>query len=244
MKTSNKLIVAALLLTIIALFIYDEMLKTEYVTGRYRDPYRNYVSLNFKDFDAVGINSSTIANAKIVQGPFSVRIDKNAEEYVNITKKGNRLIISANFKYSMLYNPNPYVVVISCPKLNQLNTGATYTLHNSAVTDTIVGWQMREVLVDGFKQDSLLVNQDYGSTVLINNSHINYLSGAIGNANGSGSIIKILKTNQIENVTLDIKNSSRLELNDARISKLNYHLADSAKLILNGAAGNFLKNLK
>ena len=241
MKTSNKLIITALLLTVITLFIYDEMLKTEYVSGRFRDPYRGYVSLNFKDFDAVTINSSTVANAKIVQGPFSVRIDKNAEEFVNITQKGSRLTVSADFKSSRLYNPNPYVVIISCPQLKQLSANATYTLHNSAVTDTIVGWQMREVLVEGFKQDSLFINQDYGSTVLIGNSHITYLSGVVGKATGSGSIIKIFKTNQLESVKLDIQNRSQLELNNAQIHKLDYHLADSAKLILNGEAGNSLK---
>lgn len=241
MKISNKLIVATLLLTIIALFIYDEMLKTEYVTGRYKDPYRNYVSLNFKDFDSLDINSSTVANAKIVQGPFGVRIDKNAEEYVNITKKGNRLIVSADFKSSSLYNPNIYVVIISCPKLSRLNTGATYTIRNSAITDTIVGWQMREVLVDGFKQDSLLVNQNYGSTVLIRDSHINNLNGTIGKEKGSGSVIKIFKTNTIESVKLTIQNRSQMELNNILIPKLDYYLADSAKLILNGTAGNSLK---
>ncbi|WP_183574936.1 DUF2807 domain-containing protein [Mucilaginibacter sp. X5P1] len=241
MKTSNKLIVAAMLLIFIALFIYDEMLKTEYVSGRYRDPYRNYVSLNFKDFDAIDINSSTIANAKIVQGPFSIKIDKDAKEYVNITQKGNKLTVSADFKYSFLNNANPYIVIISCPKLNQLHTSATYTLHNSAVTDTIVGWQMREVLVDGFKLDSLLINQDYGSTILIKNSHINYLSGVVGKANGSGSVIKLFKTNQFESVKLDIQNRSQLEVNNIQIPKLDYHLADSAKLILNGEAGNYLK---
>lgn len=241
MKISNKLIVATLLLTIIALFIYDEMLKTEYVTGRYKDPYRNYVSLNFKDFDSLDINSSTVANAKIVQGPFGVRIDKNAEEYVNITKKGNRLIVSADFKSSSLYNPNIYVVIISCPKLSRLNTGATYTIRNSAITDTIVGWQMREVLVDGFKQDSLLVNQNYGSTVLIRDSHINNLNGTIGKEKGSGSVIKIFKTNTIESVKLTIQNRSQMELNNILIPELDYYLADSAKLILNGTAGNSLK---
>ncbi len=241
MKTSNKLIVAALLLTIIALFIYDEMLATEYISGRYKDPYRNYVSLNLKGFDTVDINSSTIANAKIVQGPFKVRIDKNAEEYVKFTKKGGRLILSVNFKSSAFYNANPYVVVISCPTLKQLNVGATYMLHNTAVTDTIVGWQMREVLVDGFRQDSLLVNESYGSTVLIRNSHINYLNGTIGKEKGSGSMIKIFKTNEIESARLDVQNRSQMELNNIQIPKLDYHLADSAKLILNGTAGNFLK---
>jgi hypothetical protein len=241
MKTSNKLITAALLFTFITLFIYDKMLKNEYSSGRYKDPYRNYVTLDFKNFDTVDLKSSTIANAKLVQGPFSVRIDKNAEEYVNLTKKGNRLIVSASFKRSALNNLNPYIVIIACPKLSELNTGATYTLPGTAVTDTIVGWQMREVLIDGFHQDSMRVNQNYGSTVLVRNSHISFLSGSIGEKKGSGSIIKIFQTSQIECAKLDIQNQSQLELNNIQIGKFDYHLADSAKLILTGAAGSLLK---
>lgn len=241
MKTSNKFVVAALLLILITLFIYDEMLKSEYVSGRYKDPYRNYVSLSFKDFTTIDLNSATIANAKIVQGPFSVRIDKNAEEYVNVIKNQNTLIVNANFKSSMLYNPKPYLIIISCPKLAELKTGATYAIHNLPVTDTIVGWQMREVLIDGFKQDSLIVNQDYGSTVVIKDSHLNYLNGTIGKKRGSGSIIKIFKSNSIERVNLEIQNRSQLELNNIQVPRLNYQLADSAKIIFNGAAANFLK---
>src|SRR5947209_3869211 len=75
MKTSNKLILTALLLVFIFLFAYDNLLKREYLSGNYRNPYRNFIALKFKDFDTVDMTSSTAANAKFIQGPFSIKID-------------------------------------------------------------------------------------------------------------------------------------------------------------------------
>ena len=86
MKTSNKLILAALLLVLISLFGYDYLLKEAYVSGRYKDPYRDFATLKFKNFDTVDIVSSTAANVKFVQGPFSVRIDTNFLSYAKVYK--------------------------------------------------------------------------------------------------------------------------------------------------------------
>src|SRR5437764_8791518 len=94
-KTSNKLIIIALVVTLVSLVAYDFLLKAEYRSGNYKIPFKNYVTLNWKDFDIVDINASTAANVKLVQGPFSVRVEQYAAEYVQVKQKGNRLEIDA-----------------------------------------------------------------------------------------------------------------------------------------------------
>ncbi|MDB5111558.1 MAG: hypothetical protein JWR67_2672, partial [Mucilaginibacter sp.] len=143
--------ISALFLILASLFVYDLLLQSSYRSGAYKDPYRNYVTLPFKNFDAVDLNSSTAANVKFVQGPFRVRIDKTALEYVTVKQQNNRLQIDASFKDSYRYNPNPYTLVISCPKLTEVKANATYLAHKKQVTDTIVheSWNMRKVLIDG-----------------------------------------------------------------------------------------------
>ena len=101
---------------------------------------------------------------------------------------------------------------------------------------------MRQVLIDGFKQDSLTIKQDYGSTVVLANNHILSINGIIGISKKSSSKLIIQKSNQFRDVKLDIQNKSSLLLNDALIHNLNYHLADSAKLVLTGNAQNLIKN--
>src|ERR1700710_1972820 len=90
MKRSNKLIVVAMLLTIVCLVYYDFLLKKAYFSGNYKDPYHEFTNLAFEDFDTVDLGSSTAANVKFIQGPFSVKIDNNAAEYVRVSQHGRR----------------------------------------------------------------------------------------------------------------------------------------------------------
>jgi hypothetical protein len=246
MKTSNKLTITALLLVFISLIGYDYVLKTEYTSGKYNDPYYGFVTLKYSGFDIVDIASSTASNVKFVQGPYSVRIDTNAMDYTRIKQQGKHLEINAEFKGEYLYNPNPYILVISCPRLNEVNINATYRSDNKRVTDTIVrdDWRMRQVLIDGFKQDSLQITQDYGSTIVLANNVLGSVNAVVGKSSGSGSKIIILEKNQFRDAKFDILNKSKLLLNDASIQRLNFHLADSAKLVLSGNAQHLLNNLK
>jgi len=242
MKTSNKLILSALLLVMIFLFAYDYLLKEAYVSGNYKHPYKNFVALKFKDFDTVDLASSTAANAKFVQGPFSVRIDSNFLAYVKLKQKGRRLQVNTIFDGDYLYNPNEYIMIISCPKLAAVSINATYQSYNKQVTDTTVreDWNMRKVLIDGFKQDSLTISQDYGSTMLLSNNHFGAVNGSIGLSQKSGSKLIVLGNNKINQANFDIRHKSALWLYDALINNLNYHLTDSAKVVLVGKAQNLI----
>jgi len=246
MKTSNKLVIAGIILVLISLVGYDYLLKGEYVSGKYKDPYHTFVGLKFTGFDTVDLVSSTAVNVKFVQGPFSVRIDSNFAAYARIKQTGKRLQVNAEFESGYLSDPGEYTLLISCPKLSVINVDATYKSNGKQVTDTIVrdDWRMRKVLIDGFRQDNLIINQDYGSTVVIANSHLQSVKTATGRSGKSGSKLEILERNQIQKANLDILNNSTLILGNAQIGDLNYNLADSAKLILRGKAQNLLKNSK
>jgi hypothetical protein len=246
MKTSNKIILAAMVLTLVMLTWYDLRLKAEYLSGAYKIPYSDYATLNYTGFDIVELNASTAANVKFVQGPFSVRVDNNALGYVNLKQHGNRLVIDAAFERNYLWNPNPYIIVISCPMLSKLTTDATYRADNRTVTDTIVreDWNMRQVLIDGFRQDSLSIEQDYGSTVVLADNTIRSLRAVIGKSNGSGSKIILQPGNEFRDAVLDIGHSSTFVLQDAHIHNLTYHLADNAELIVTGNAQHILNHTK
>lgn len=246
MRTSNKFIYSALLLTLMALIVYDLLLKAEYRSGRYKIPYQDYVSLDFRNFDVLDLNSSTVANVKLVQGAFSVRINKNALEYVKVQQKGKRLQIDAVFEDQYFGNPNPYLLVISCPKLVSLNANASYRTNSGPVTDSIVreDWNMRQILVDGFEQDSLEISGDYGSTVVLANNHIRSVNAVIGKSEGSGSSLIIQNSNRFQDARLDIGHKSKLQLDNAMIAHLNYELGENARLIVTGKAQNLLNNSK
>ena len=245
MKTSSKLILVVVLVTLICLVAYNLLLKAAYLSGDYKMPYKNYVTLPWKNFDIVEVNSSTSANVKFVQGPFSVKIDGYALEYTTIRQQGNRLQITAAFENKHLWDPHPYLILISCPKLTKVYTSATYYADKHWVTDSVAREDryMRKVLIDGFKQDSLSVEQDYGSSVILSNNSIRSIHAAIGKSEGSSSRILLEQSNQFDNASLDIGHRSKLELENCIIHHLDYHLSDNAKLIVKGNAQELLNNL-
>jgi hypothetical protein len=246
MKTSNKYLLASAVLTLLSLVVYDLFLRAEYRSGNYADPYKDFVTLKFKDFDVLDLPSSTAANVKIVQGPFSIRMDKDAADFVQVNQEGKRLQIKAGFDGNYQSTSNPYILLISCPKLSEVSTNANYHANNTEVTDTIVreDWNMRQVWIDGFSLDSLHISQDYGSTVVLENNHIRAISANIGKSRGSGSYLIIHDNNEFTNADLDIQNNSKLFLDNAKIQNLNYQLGDNSKLIVTGKAKNLLTNIK
>lgn len=248
MKTSNKLVLAGILLLLIALFANDYVLKQAYLTGSYKIPYKDYVHLKFSDFDAVDVRSSTTANVKFVQGPYSVKIDPNVLSFTTVEQKGNRLVITSNFEGEYRYNPYDYIVIISAPKLIDVNTGATYTKNKASqtITDTIVreDWHMRQVSIEGFNEDSIFVKQNYGSTVVFSNNHIRALNAIVGASDSSGSKLVIQKNNQFDQARINVLNRSTFSLDGKAIKDLKYTLADSAKIIFTGTAQNIINNSK
>lgn len=243
MKTSFKLLLVAVLVVVAALFVYDMMLRTEFRTGAYKTPYRNYTDLKFKDFDTINVKSVSAANVKFEQGPFRVRISPGVDEFTRVSQDKKTLNIEAVFKYGYQNNPNDYLLVISCPKIAQLKANAWYGTNGKSYIDTIVRdpWNMRKVLVEGFKQDSLIISQDYGSRVILSNNSFGVLKAAIGLSPLSGSQLTILNNNRLDNVNFNIGNKSTLIINSVPKNKFNYRLADSARMILTGSAQNILK---
>ncbi|CAN5285136.1 hypothetical protein BH09BAC6_BH09BAC6_25960 [soil metagenome] len=247
MKTSNKLFLAALLVFVAALAIYDLGLRDSYLVRRDKGPYGNFTDLKLKNFNAIDLQASTIANIKLVQGPFKVLIDPAALDRVRVTQEGATLHIAANFKGEYYNDGYPYVLVISCPGIKAFTANAKYTKNNGQpVTDTIVHeeWNFRQCLIEGFMQDSLAIVQDYGSTVNLSGNQIRALNAVVGTSELSGSKLVVLNNNQIKNASLNILNRSRLIMNGRSIQNLNYNLADSAKMILTGGAQNILNNAK
>lgn len=244
MKKSNALILAGVGITLLSMIAYDIQLKAEYESGRYKIPYQNFQSMPFRDFDMLDLQSSTAANVKFVQGPYSVRIEENATNYVKVKQEGRVLKIAAVFDGDYQGNPEPYTMIISCPNIVQINAGASYLTNGRVFTDSFVreDWKMRQVLVEGFKQDSLSIIQDYASTIILDSNQIRSIHAVLGKSPRSGSNLIIDKTNHFQNAFIDVGQISKFFLKHAAIDHLQYNLGDSAQLIVIGKANNLIDN--
>lgn len=243
MKTSNKILIVILFTLVISNIVYAIAMKKEYLTGNYKKPDFNFNTLPYRDFDEIIINPSENANVKLVQGPFKVMVYNLRQDYLVFKQSGRKLQIDLNWGYARFNTGDKYMIIISCPNLKAVHTNAVYTLNNEHYIDTAAndGWGSHHVLIDGFKQDSLTITQKWGSKVVLANNAINYLNTVTSIGDGSLSKLTVLKTNTIQHTNFDIRNKGQLILGEANIANLHFQLADSALLIINGAAQ---KNLK
>jgi hypothetical protein len=245
MRTSNKILIAAFALLTISLAFYDLRLKAEYQKGDYTDPYRDFVKLDYKNFDAVELESSSAINIMLVQGPFRVAASPQVMDFLDIRQEKNRLIIGVNFRDHFRGVSPEYVVYVSCPNLSSLRADAFYQVDNVKVTDTVakdLNW--RTTVINGFTADSLDIEENHASNVALQNNRIGHLTATIGLGDESGSILTVGQNNEFDRADLNILNRSRLWIKGTDPDNINYHLADSASLIINGAQAKHLLNLK
>ncbi len=246
MKTSNIIFVATGLLIFGSIFWYDLLLKANYDTGKYKQPYGDYASLGFTGFDRVRVPGSTASNVKFVQGPFSVKIDEYGKAYTRFHQEGSELVIQSAFEHNYINNPVDYVIIISCPVLREITAGATYLTSGTPFTDSVVrpDWVMRSLLIEGFQQDSLVVSQDYGSTVVLSGNKLRHFSAGIGQSAASGSRLVILDNNRLDTALIDVRTKSQFFLENSSINTFSYRLADDASINVTGNAQHLLTAAK
>ena len=240
MKNSSKYLLAAVLVLLASLTAYNMALRNEYRKGDYKDPLHGYVTLGFKDFTEVSVPSASVVSVKLVPGPFSVRLNPAATEYVHLRQQGNRLVITARFPDRQHYFGPAATVLISCPRLAALTTDAVHeekgkqlVSKNYQIGRYVV---VQDVVVQGFSQDSLTVRADRGSRVELAGNKLGYLRATAGTSLGSHGLLQLNADNRIAAAAFTLGHQSEVVMNNIAIPQLRYQVADSAKVTLTGAA--------
>ncbi len=235
MKNSSNYLLAALLVLLASLTAYNMGLRAEYRSGRYKDPLRTYITLNFKNFTEVSVPAANLLHVKIVPGPFAVRVHPVAAEYVHVSQQGQRLLVTVAFPEHAEWLGWGDNVVISCPQLRAVSADAVYQLKNQPKIDNTTRGDYG-VLVKGFRQDSLLLRPDRASRIELAGNRLSYLGAQAGTSPGSRATLQLNHDNYIAAADLTMAHQSQLLLTAIVIPQLRYHLADSATATLTGAA--------
>ena len=237
MKTSNKIFVAALVLLLSSLTAYNVALRAEHRTGNYKDPLHNYTALALRDFDEINVPSASSLNVKIEAGPFGVHVGKNVAEYVRVTQLGQRLTINLAFPKESKWLGADDAVVITCPRLQSLATDGVYTAAGKTILERM--GQDCDIVVKGFVQDSLTLQQDRASEVKLEGNTLKWLHAVAGISPGSGSGLQISKDNRIQAADLAIGRQGHLNLATG-IASLRHQFSDSASVTFSGGAARSL----
>ncbi|WP_035565493.1 hypothetical protein [Hymenobacter sp. IS2118] len=234
MKTSNKWLLAALLLLLGSLTAHNMSLRAEYARGTYKDPKRNTVALAFKNFTEIDVQAATAMGVKIVAGSYEVRLAKGAEQYVKVTQQGPRLTIALAFPEERQSLGGQHTLTVSLPRLTQLTASGTYLEKGQPVREK-VGRGRSSLRIEGFRQDSLRLQQDHGTQIDLANNQLGYLRADAGRTPGSHPVLHIDKTNRIQAASLAIHSQGELQLAAGGIPDLRTQFGDSARATLTGA---------
>ena len=234
MKTSNKWLLAALLLLLTSLTAFNMGLRQEYARGAYKDPLRNTTALSFRNFEEVAVPAAGAVSVQIVAGPFGVRVSDKAAEYVRVSQQGGRLVVALAFPQEVKYLGRGPHVTISCPALTRVSADAEYLLAGKPTTDREErrGGSLR---VQGFRQDTLLVRQNHATLVELADNQLAYLGTDVGQSPGSTPVLRIEKSNRIQAADLRVQTRGELQLEAGGIGRLGTQLGDSVKVTLTGA---------
>ncbi len=235
LKTSTILLLTAGFILLGSLVAYNMALKTEYNKGTYKDPYRNFVTLNHRDFNQIEINPATEINVKIMSGAYKIQVHPFATDYVQIKKNGLNLQVDLVYPQDEKRQPYGDLVVITCPQLESLKTNAFYSLQGKKITST-KSWDDNTVTIQGFQQPALRLLQDKATAVKLSGNKINRLEAVVGVSTGSSARLNLDKTNQIQEANLDIRNKSELVVENLIIPKRQYQFSDSARATFTGSA--------
>lgn len=243
MKNSSKYLLAAVLVLLASLTAYNLALRAEYRRGDYKDPLHNYVSQSFRDFTEVEVPASNVVSVKVTPGPFSVRLNPAAAEYVHLRQQGNRLLITATFPKWRRYFGPAETVLISCPHLTALTADAVYESEGKPLTTKeFADREYTKVLVQGFRQDSLTLRQNHGSGIVLADNTLGMLRATAGAGTGSHGLLQLNADNRLAAASLALAHRSELLLDNVQIPQLRRQFGDSTKVTLTGRAlGSVLK---
>jgi len=244
MKKSNIFLITSVLFFLASILAFDFGLKARYNNGYFRNPYNEFTTLDFKDFDSIHVNASTMANVKFVQGPFKVRVFEDRADIVQVTQQGRVLSIDVNTKGDN-YEQSPFTLMISCPKIRLLVADDKYVANGKLRVDTNARLDFvhnnkviessKKVLIEGFNQDSLSIIQNNGSHIRLVNNRLKRISAIVGKSPNSASFLTV-ENNVFDQAYLDIRNRSQLFISKATIRDLDYKLAPDAKVTFSGTS--------
>jgi hypothetical protein len=232
MKTSNKLLAIVTVVILIFLVIYDLGLKAEYLKGDFRKRFYQMEQLSFKDFSNVRHNSADKVGIQIERGDkYQVWIKSDIKDRVVVTQQGKTLAIKSK-DGTRIWNYSDGIVII-CPQLDSLITVTDADASNRKVDYKFAGYNIANGIA-GFHQPKMVINQNRVTGVELTGNQIDDLQATVGDKLIGKAYLNINASNGIKQANINVPGKSELKLSNPTIGKLNYVIADDAKVSLSG----------
>ncbi len=237
MKTSNKLLLTAILIIIVSMVTYDFALRAEYLKGTYKSRFYEMKKLNLENFTILDNRVANIISVQIEYGKsYAVYMNNDLKNNLLISKNGNKLLIDVADKAKPIINPYNNNVIIICPKLDQVIT-------RPDIRKSIKEWDNDNgtTSITGFDQQNMDLFINTSTHLNFEKNKIGHLQATVGNNLSQHAYLFIASNNQIKDAVIKVMGKNQLNIENPKIIKSTFDISDSATVSL---GGSILKQLK
>lgn len=240
MKTSNMLIIAALIVSLGMITTYNFSLKAAYEAGEYKNRFNESEFREMKNIEILNVADANLIAIVVESGQKEgLWIRKRIKDKLVLNQVGNTLTIGLTDEARKTNRITGYDdVVLITNHLNKLNTVAYWPEGNKREDVNVYGG---EVFLKGIKSPELYIHMASSTAVTMDKMTLNTLKAVVGDEKGAAAL-QLEPDNQIEFAEFAIPGASRLSLSNPKIVKTRYNLSDKATVTLNGTALQVIKN--
>lgn len=239
MKTSSKLLITAILIIIGSMITYDLALRAEYRKGTYKSRFYGFEkTTSLKKFTSIDNRVANLVLVQIEQGNnYSIWVKNDLISRIKFSRKGSQLVIDVVDKNNPQVSAYQTGIFIICPSLDRVTTTPTFTAEEDAKG---ISYSNTTMLV-GFNQQNLTLKVNRSTSLVLEKNKINNLDALVGNDLSMFAFLGIGFNNQINNAVIKVSGKNNLDIQNAKITKKDFNISDSAHVSL---SGSFLNQIR
>lgn len=240
MKTSNKFLVVIAIVVIGFLIVFNAGLKAEYLKGEFKTRFYQMEQLSFKNFSNIKHNVGDRLGVKIEKGDtFQVWVKSFVKDEIDIKQTGQALVINAS-KNNKGWTYSSGIIII-CPKIDSLTITSDVEANNKKI-DENSGYNYNVYnLISNFNQPKMFIKLNMLTALELEANSIDELQAIAGDKATGKAYLDINHTNNFKVANINVPGESELKLENPSIGKLNYTIADKAKITTFGKSLPMIK---
>lgn len=238
MKTSNKLLAVIAIVVVAYLVVFDSGLKVEYLKGEFKTRFYQMEKLPFKNFSNIKHNVGDRISVKFEKGDtFQVWVKTFIKDEFDIKQDGQTLVINAGKNNKGWTYSN--AITIICPKIDSLTITSDAESNNKKI-DENSSYDVYNLIAD-FNQPKMFIKLNKLTALELEANSIGELQAIAGDNAIGKAYLDINHTNIFKVANINVPGKSELKLENPTIGKLNYAIADSAKITTFGKSLPLIK---
>lgn len=235
MKKSNILIVLSVVLILTNLIFNNFKLKQLYNANNYKSRYNDMEFTPTPGIEHLDIQSANAIDIDIEYGTKEgIWIYKSQRKIIKRTVKGNILSLNVIEKLEDKNSFSSYGMILVTKNLKSVVTSPGFKdFDNNA--------PHRSISISNYVLDQLDLKIAPHVNVSLSNLKVNTLNAVVGNETQDWAQLALNSNVTVNHASFDVPGKGKLDLSNPKISKVSYHLSDSARVSLSGKALEVIK---